>query len=64
LADLLAHLSSKGVAVNDLKAKVIQATMNDIVDMKIYVSDSKTLDDVFADLKSVKGVYEVTRLIH
>jgi (p)ppGpp synthase/HD superfamily hydrolase len=38
--------------------------MNDVVDMKIYVSDSKTLDDVFADLKSVKGVYEVSRLIH
>jgi guanosine-3',5'-bis(diphosphate) 3'-pyrophosphohydrolase len=64
LADILAHLSSKGVAVNDLKAKVIQATMNDIVDMKIYVSDSKTLDDVFADLKSVKGVYEISRVIH
>jgi len=64
LADLLAHLSGKGVAVNDLKAKVIQSTMNDIVDMKIYVSDSKTLDDVFADLKSVKGVYEVSRIIH
>jgi hypothetical protein len=29
--------------------------MNDIVDMKIYVPDSKTLDDVFADLKAVKG---------
>jgi guanosine-3',5'-bis(diphosphate) 3'-pyrophosphohydrolase len=64
LADLLSCLSSQGVAVNDLKAKVIQATMNDIVDMKIYVSDSKTLDDVFADLKAVKGVYEVNRVIH
>jgi|LAHS01.1.fsa_nt_gb guanosine-3',5'-bis(diphosphate) 3'-pyrophosphohydrolase len=64
LADLLSCLSSQGVAVNDLKAKVIQATMNDIVDMKIYVSDSKTLDDVFANLKAVKGVYEVNRVIH
>src|SRR5574344_1458869 len=64
LADILSHLSSKGVTVNDLKAKVIQATMNDVVDLKIYVSDSKTLDDVFANLKAVKGVYEVNRIIH
>jgi guanosine-3',5'-bis(diphosphate) 3'-pyrophosphohydrolase len=64
LADILSHLSGKGVAVNDLKAHLITQTMNDIVDMTIYVSDSKTLDDVFSDLKSIKGVYEVTRLVH
>ncbi|MCH3908783.1 MAG: bifunctional (p)ppGpp synthetase/guanosine-3',5'-bis(diphosphate) 3'-pyrophosphohydrolase [Bacilli bacterium] len=64
LADVMAHLAGKNVNVSDIKAHLISTTMNDVVDLKIYVSDSKTLEDVFADLKSVKGVYDCQRVIH
>jgi guanosine-3',5'-bis(diphosphate) 3'-pyrophosphohydrolase len=64
LADILTCLAGKNVNVNDIKAHIITATMNDVVTMTLYVSDSKTLDDVFAELKSVKGVYDCERLVH
>lgn len=64
LADFLGCMSSKNIEVVDLKVHLIQETMNDIIDATIYVSDSKTLDDVFSALKGVKGVYECKRIIH
>lgn len=64
LADMLATMSSKGVEVTDLKVHLIHETMNDVIGATIYVSDSKTLEDVFAALKGVKGIYECKRIIH
>ncbi len=64
LADLLNRLTSKGVSVTDLKCHLVEASMNDVVNLTIYVSDAKTLDDVFTELHQVKGVYNVLRLTH
>lgn len=64
IGDMLACASSKGVEVIDLKVHLIHETMNDVVNMTIYVSDAKTLDDVFAALKGVKGVFECKRIVH
>jgi guanosine-3',5'-bis(diphosphate) 3'-pyrophosphohydrolase len=62
VGDILALLSSKGAAVNDLRAHIIVATMNSVVNLTIFVPDSKTLEDDTAALKGVKGVYEVSRV--
>lgn len=64
LADILSVLATKGISVTDLKCHLIEASMNDVVTLTIYVSDAKTLDDIFLDLHSVKGVYETQRLNH
>jgi GTP pyrophosphokinase len=64
LADILSQLGSKSLAVNDIKAHLIESTMNDIVTLTIFVSGAKTLEDVFADLKSIKGIYDCQRIIH
>ena len=64
VGDILALLSSKGAAVNDLRAHIIIATMNSVVNLTIFVPDSKTLEDDTAALKGVKGVYEVSRVNH
>jgi len=62
VADILSTLSAKGVQVVDLKCHLITATMNDVVHLTVYVTDVRTLEDVFADLKSVKGVYDCQRI--
>lgn len=64
LADLLAQLSSRGVKVSEIKARIVPSTGTALIDMTIYVSSAKALDDCFSELKSVKGVYETKRLIH
>lgn len=64
LADLLTALGSKGIACTDLKCHLVEASMNDVVTLTIYVPDAKTLDDIFAMLHQVKGVYEAERLNH
>lgn len=64
LADVLAMLSSKNVNCRDLRAKIVKDTKSVIVTASIYISDARTLDDVFNALKGVKGVYEVHRLLH
>jgi len=63
LADILNVLSSKGVGVTDLKCHLIEATMNDVVTLTIYVHDAKTVEDVFLELRQVKGVYDAKRRI-
>lgn len=62
VADVLSALSAKGVQVVDLKCHLITSTMNDVVHLTVYVTDARTLEDVFADLKAVKGVYECERV--
>jgi len=64
LADLLNCLSAKGVSVTDLKCHLIEASMNDIVNLTIYVPDAQTLDNIFLELHQVKGVYDTVRLTH
>ena len=64
LNDILQVMASKGVGVTDLKAHLIQETLNDVVSMTITVSDAKVLSDCFALLLGIKGVYSVERVIH
>lgn len=64
LADLLNCLAMKGISVTDLKCHLIEASMNDVVTVTIYVPDAKTLDDLFLELHQVKGVYDTQRLAH
>lgn len=64
LADILTCLSARGIAVNDLKAHMIEATRNDIITMTMFVADAKTLEDAFASLLGLNGVYSCNRVIH
>ncbi len=64
LADILGALSSKSIAVRDLKAHVIQETMNDVITLTVYVASAKSLEDAFAMLLGLKGVYSCQRIMH
>ncbi len=64
IGDMLGCLSSKNIEVVDLKVHLIHETMNDVIGATIYVSDAKTLEDVFAALKGVRGIFECKRIIH
>ncbi len=64
LAAILQTLGAKGVGVSDLHAKLLPETMNDIIEMTVSVPDAKVLQDAFADLLGIKGVYEIKRIIH
>ena len=64
VADILQAISAKGIVTSDLKSHLVTETMNDVINVTILVTDSKCLDDLFAVLLGVKGVYSVSRLIH
>jgi guanosine-3',5'-bis(diphosphate) 3'-pyrophosphohydrolase len=64
IADILQTIGSAGIAVSDLKAHLVTATMNDVVTLTLAVSSSKSLEDVSSALLGVKGVYSVNRVIH
>lgn len=64
VADILQCFAAKGVGVSQMSAKLIQATMNDIVSLTVSVPNAKTLSDCFADLLGVKGVFSVNRVTH
>ncbi len=64
VADILGLLASKSIAVNDLRAHLVEETRNDIIQMTVYVASAKNLEDAFAALLGIKGVYECTRIIH
>lgn len=64
LADILSTFGAKGVGVSDLRAHLKEDTMDDVINMTITVSNAKVLQDCFADLLGIKGVYDVIRVIH
>jgi GTP pyrophosphokinase len=64
LADILSTLSARNIAVSDLQAHLITSTMNDVVSLTAFVADAKTLEDAFAALNGLKGVYSCERVIH
>lgn len=64
LADILAVLSARNVNCADLRAKVIKGTLDVAISIKIYISDSRSLEDTFAALKGIKGVYLCERVMH
>lgn len=61
VADILNALSAKKIPVQDLKAHVMKGTNNASITVTVYVADLSSLADVFASVKAVKGVYDVTR---
>ena len=63
-ADILQAISAKGILVSDLKIHLATETMNDLINLTIAVPNAKTLEDVFASLLGVKGVYSCSRLFH
>ncbi len=64
VADILQAISSKGIVTSDLRSHLVTETMNDVINLTISVTDSKCLDDLFAVLLGVKGVFSVSRVIH
>ena len=64
VADILQAISAKGIVTSDLRSHLVTETMNDVINVTISVTDSKCLDDLFAVLLGVKGVFSVSRLIH
>lgn len=64
LADLMQTLSIQKVNVTSLNAKLHSTTMTTTVNATIYVSDSKRLNDLMDIIRNVKGVYNVSRVIH
>ncbi|MBO5528809.1 MAG: bifunctional (p)ppGpp synthetase/guanosine-3',5'-bis(diphosphate) 3'-pyrophosphohydrolase [Bacilli bacterium] len=64
VSDILTTFAAKSVAVRDLHAHLIPENNNVVVDMTVAVPDAKVLEDCFADLMGVRGVYDATRVIH
>ena len=64
VAEILQKIAAKSVGVSDLKAHLIQETMNDVFSLTIAVPDSKVLNDLFGDLLGLKGVYSIKRVTH
>ncbi|MCR5079204.1 MAG: bifunctional (p)ppGpp synthetase/guanosine-3',5'-bis(diphosphate) 3'-pyrophosphohydrolase [Bacilli bacterium] len=64
LAEILQTLSAKGVGVSDLSAHSYHETQECSVTLTALVTDAKILQDCFADLLGLKGVYSVTRVTH
>ena len=65
LVDIMNTMSSAKVTVSSIHAQ-LQGHNRSItnVNMTIYVSDSKRLNDIFNILLNIKGVYDVKRVIH
>ena len=59
----MSALSTRGVLVTDLKIHLMEKTMNDVVNLTIYVSDSATILQVFQTILEIKGVYNVERVM-
>ncbi len=64
VGDILQAISAKGIVTSDLRSHLVTETMNDVINVTISVTDSKCLDDLFAVLLGVKGVFSVSRVIH
>lgn len=64
LVDLMNLFVSNKVSVSQLNAKSFPETMLASFTATIFVSDAKTLQDIFNSILNVKGVYEVKRQIH
>ncbi len=64
LADILALLSSRSTKVSALRANLVPGTMNVVVTLTLYVSDTSYLEETFHAIKGIRGVYDVSRIIH
>ena len=65
LVDIMNTMSSAKVTVSSIHAQLQHHNrMVTIVNLTIYVSDLKRLNDIFNVLQNIKGVYDVKRVIH
>lgn len=64
LVDIMSLLSANKTTINNLHAHLTNSNLDCYVTLTIFVSDSKRLNDLFSIIKSIKGVYEVSRVIH
>lgn len=63
VVDIMSTLTANKVSLSSLHARL---TNNGLVNISatLMVSDAKRLNDVFNILRSISGVYEITRVIH
>lgn len=64
LVDIMHTLTSQKVTLTNLNARTNPTTLITTITVSFFVSDAKRLSDIFAVLKSVTGIYNVTRMIH
>ena len=57
-------LASRKVPITALNAHVHSSTMTTTFTATIFVSDAKSLTDIFNALLNVHSVFDVTRVIH
>lgn len=63
VVDIMSTLTSAKVTLSSLHARLVNSGLVDI-SATLLVSDAKRLNDVFNIIRSVSGVYSVTRIIH
>ena len=63
LIDLMNTMSTNKTTVNNLHANLTNSNLDCYITMSIFVSDAKRLEDLFNIIRSIKGVYEVMRVI-
>lgn len=64
LVDIMSTLSFNKTMINNLHANLTNSNLDCYITMSIFVSDAKRLEDLFGIIRSVKGVYDVVRVIH
>ena len=63
VVDIMSTLTASKITLSSLHAKLANNGMVDI-SATLMVSDAKRLNDVFNILRSITGVYNITRIIH
>ncbi len=64
ISDIMGVFNQKNIPITQLNASLHPSTMETTVKATIYVCDANQLNDVFAYLKNIKNVNEITRVIH
>ena len=64
LVDIMSTLSANKATVNNLHAQLVNNNLDCNVSLTIFVSDAKRLADIFTIVKTIKGVFDVNRIIH
>lgn len=64
LVDVMSVLSQNHIAVTAINAILHKETLTTTIEATIQVMDAKRLNDIFAVLKGVHSIYDVSRIIH
>ena len=63
VVDIMSTLTAAKVTLNSFHARLVGNGLVNIA-ATLLVSDAKRLNDVFNILRSINGVYEISRIIH